>query len=79
MHLVNIALVFNQYKDDEFLKDTIKAMKDKWIFYFSDILLIYLLVSALDSTVRITGTRQLLEGYYNLLEMTHISVHARPT
>ncbi len=76
MYLVNIAWIFKQYKDNEFLKDIIMTMKDKWISYFSDIPSIYLLASALNPIVIIIGTQQLLDGYYSFLDMSHVSVLA---
>ena len=56
------------------LTECIKSMRQKWIYYYKDIPLLYLVVFILDPKSKIEDLENILQNYYKLLNDSSIIV-----
>lgn len=66
-HCILVATTFHRFTDCPILGDCIANMKHKWLKYFKEIPMIFLVAKLLDPRVRMNGLEELLTCYYQNL------------
>ena len=74
VEFINIVGIFDECENDVQLQHTILAMKRKWLHYYMEIPIIYLVSSAFDPRCKIDGLHDFLRVYYQCLNCDDINV-----